>query len=525
MKKVWFFFLALSVLARLQGNNINWSSPPTVLSSISQNASDAHVAIDTNGNIVVVWVENGLVKSSSKPVGMGWTTPATLSSTGASSPRVVSDSSGNAGAIWLESGIVKAATKLLAGNWSAATALSTATATSPDIAVDSAGDLVAVWARAGNIESSTKLFGASWQNRVTITSTSAATPRVALGNTGANTRAVVVWQGVSGSTKVTYSSTKLISGSWSAQQIISDTNHQAASPCVAVDSSGNALAVWYRYDVTGTLYSNVELQSSFRSSASGAWDSAPATISTDGGIRNPTTLTARVAFDSTGNALALWNNSSDDENYVIESALRPVRGSWTNVTTLVNPNLYANALDASVTTFGDVLTTYLFYNGASLIVQSSESDVDSSQENTWSVPINISSGANNGYPSIAASMTGNVINAASVWINYDGTHNLVVAATGSKTVVLPPSSLSVVQSTHNFGVFTEYYNTLSWHASTDPNVVGYLIFRNGILIGQVGASTLQILDDNRVQSGTETYGVAAIDAQGTQSRVVTINFP
>lgn len=504
-------------------SNINWAFPPTVLSTSSVNASDARIAIDTNGDVVAVWLENGVVKANTKTVSGSWGTVATLSNTGASSPRIVSDTSGNAIAVWLESGIVKASSKPFGSGWSSVSSLSSTGASSPELGVDAAGDAVAVWVRNGNVESSTKLFGAAWQTRVIINSTNAALPRVAIGSTGSNTRVVVVWTATSGSVNGIFASTKLISGAYSAQTLISNGSRNATNAYVAVDASGNACALWYQYDLSGVIYSNVSVETACRLNSASTW-SSPEVLSI-GGVRNPSLLAAAIAFDSIGNAIAVWNTSFDDANYNIESALKPVRGTWQNITTFVNNNLYANMVDLSATTYGDVLASYLFYNGASMLIQSSETDINAVEDNTWAVPITYSSGTNNCCSRIAAALNSNVLNAASVWINYNGSHNLVVATTGSRTLIGPPSSLSVTQQTNNFGVFTEYQNTLSWTASTDPSVAGYQIFRNGMLIQEVDASTVQIIDHNRVQSGAVTYGVAAVDSQGSQSRIISINYP
>ncbi len=523
MKKILCLFFAILTFSHLHSNNLSWSSPPTILSGVTLNGSDPQVAIDSNGDAVAAWIENSLVKSSSKIVNGNWTAEVTVSATNASSPRLVSDLNGNATVIWVESGVIKAATKPFNGNWSSSTALSTSGASSPSLCVDAAGDVVAAWVRSGNLETSTKLFGLSWQSHVTITSTAAATPSVAIGGSGSNARAAVVWQGTVSGTNVVFSSTKLISGAWSTAQVISDTTHNSAQPFVAVDANANALAIWYAYDITGVSNTNVVVQSAERSSLTGLWGevfslSAP-------GIRNPATLVARIALDSIGNAIALWTISFDDQTFNVESAIKPVNGQWSAPLDLVNSNLYAYIVDVSATSFGDVLSLYMFYNGNSLLIQSVESDINGFLNNFWSVPITISLGTDNAFPKIAATLTGNVIHAAAVWANFNGSHNLILAASGSKTLVLPPTNLSVTQNVHNFGVFTEYYNTLSWHASIDPNAVGYLIFRNGLFLAQVGANVLQFIDDNRTQNGAVTYSVTTIDNQQTQSAAVSISFP
>lgn len=523
MKKILSVILTLVAFTQVHGSNVNWSSPPAVISNSSVNASDPQIAIDTSGNAVSVWVENNVIKASSKPVSGNWSSPVSISATNASSPALVSDANGNATAVWVENNVIKASTKPSGGNWSASTALSTSVASSPTLCVDSAGDVIAAWVKGSNIETSTKLFGGSWQAKVAISSSSASNPTIAIGGTGSATRAVIVWQGVSSGTNVIYTSYKLISGSWGAQQIISDTTHNATQPFVAVDNNTNAVAIWYAYDITNTSQTNVIVSSAYRSSATGSW-SVPKCLSSPG-LRNPSTLVARVAFDNAGNAIAFWNTSFDDENFLVQSAVRPVNGNWSSPVDLIHSNVYAYSVDLASTSYGDVLGLYMLYNGSSLLIQSVETDISGYLNNTWSVPITISRNSDNAFPKVAASISGNVIHAVAIWLNYGGTYTNVVASTGTKNLVLPPSSLAVSQSINHFGVFNEYYNTLTWNASTDPNVAGYLIFRNGVFLEQVGASVLHYVDNNRTLNGAVTYSVAALNNQGAQSASISVNFP
>lgn len=521
MKKFLAIVLTLFSSTQLISKDISWSFPPETLSTSNIDASDPRVATDASGNLIAVWEENGFIKSSTHPVNGSWSIALTISGANASSPRIVSDPSGNAGAIWLEGTTVKGATKPFNGNWTNSTALSSSGTSSPDLAVDTAGDLVAVWARSNNVESSTKLFGANWQNHVTITSSSAANPKVGIGGTGSNRRAVVVWGGVASGTNVVYSSTKLITGNWSAQLAISSTSQNAAYPRVAMDSNANAVAVWYAFNVSDSLYSDVALQSASR--IANSW-TTPATLS-DSGIVNPANLVAQVGFDSTGNAVALWNNSFDGETFTIQSSILPVRGDWQEPQTLLAPNLYALSSKMVVNGFGDALAGFMFYNGTSLLIQAAELNSTGASSNGWSVPINLSQGTDNGYPVVASALAGNTLQAAALWIQNNGCCNTIQAVTGSRSVILPPSNPTVTQSTHNFGVFTEYFNTVGWTASSDPNVAGYVIFRNGTFFTQVGANVLQIVDDNQPQNGSVTYGIAAVDDQNSQSNIVTVSFP
>jgi len=514
--------LCTILCSQLACNTINWSFPPEVLSSSSLSVADPQIAMDANGNAVAVWMEDNVVKARSKNVDMGWGAETVLSGPMASSPRVVSDLSGNAIAVWIDGGKLTAASKPLNGSWSAPEALSKTGASSPDLAVNGSGDAIAVWARNGDVQTSTKQFGGNWQSAATIQAQNALLPRIGMGGSGSNKRSVVVWQAGSGSSRAVYASTKVASGAWSSPQAISDLETNAGFGDVAVDQFGNVTAVWYQYEVANGNYSNVVVRAAKRP-LSGAWSrSVPLSAP---GIRNPAALTLRIAHDGAGNAVALWNTSFDDSTISIQSAVRLVQMEWSAPVDLVRDNLYSYDFDVSATAFGDALAAYMFYNGSALLIQSADSNVTGYMKNLWSVPLNLSFGLQNGFPRIAAAATGSMIHAAAVWIATDGMQQSVVSSVGQKALVLPPSNLSVVQNGYPFGVFTEYANMVSWQASNDPNVAGYLVYRNGVLIGQTSGATLQYTDNNRVQNAPVTYGVAAIDNQQSTSAIIPVQFP
>ena len=134
-------------------------------------------------------------------------------------------------------------------------------------------------------------------------------------------------------------------------------------------------------------------------------------------------------------------------------------------------------------------------------------------------------GTENGFPRVAASVNGDTVNAAAVWIEFDGMSNVIAASNGLRTSIAAPTSLTVTQSTNNFNVFTEFFNTLSWTASTSPNIDKYNIYRDGVFFTAVDFFTTQIIDHNAVQNGSVTYGVAAIDTSGSVSSIATVSFP
>lgn len=508
---------------QLMSGSFEWAFPPEAISGTGQNASNPKIAIDPNGNAVAVWLENNLVKTKSKLADMEWSSEATLSGFNGSAPNIVIDLEGNATAVWLESGIVKSASKTLNGTWSGSVALSGSNAASPTLAVALDGDVIVAWARNGDIQTTTKPFGGNWQNQVTINASGSAIPHIAVGGTGSSSRAAVVWRAVASQVNVIYGASKLMSASsWGSKQIISDTSHQADRPKVAVDSEGNIVSVWFAYDVSQGDYSRVLVQSAGRT-ANGSWVNF-STLS-DLGIGNPSNLSIEVGCDGLGNAVALWSTTYDNETYTVQSSVKPTYGAWSDPINLVEDNLYASGARLTVASLGDALAVYMFYNGLNLLIQTSELDTTGFMESTWSLPLTLSDATANAKPHIAAAIHDNKIQTAAIWVANTGMNNSVMATTGAKTIPMPPTNLAVVQSSTNFGVFTEYYNTLSWEASSDPNVVGYLIFRNGLFLEQVGSEVLEYVDNNKAQNGAVVYGVASIDDQGSHGKVETVNFP
>ena len=310
MKKILcLLFTSLLFFSYGHSSSLGWSRPPAILSGATDNASDARIGIDANGNAIAIWIENNEVKSSAKLTNGHWSSVATVSETGASSVNLVVDSFGNAIAVWVENGMIKASVREFNSYWKPPLVLSGSNASSPTLCIDSAGNVIAAWIIAGNIETATKLFNKNWKPNQTINCTSPTNPVIAIGGSGTDTRAYIVWEEVTGGISAVFASTKLILDSWSSPEKISDLEHNAVNAAVAVDSKGEA-TVWYAYDKVENYFSNVIVQSSAYSSSTGNWDKI-STLSNPG-IRNPASLTALVAFDRTGNAVALWNTSFDD---------------------------------------------------------------------------------------------------------------------------------------------------------------------------------------------------------------------
>jgi hypothetical protein len=106
---------------------------------------------------------------------------------------------------------------------------------------------------------------------------------------------------------------------WLAPQDISEPNQWITFPEVAVNAHGDAVAVWPRNDGSKNIVEIAERP------AGGDW-SDPVVISDPAGEEEPTQV--HVALDTAGNAVAVW--SAFDSTSVIRTAVRPAGGEWSD---------------------------------------------------------------------------------------------------------------------------------------------------------------------------------------------------
>jgi len=174
-------------------------------------------------------------------------------------------------------------------------------ALSPQVAFDDSGNALAVWRQHDgsryNIWANW-FDGASWANATLIESDDAGTaysPQIAFDNSG---NALAVWSQSDG-IRFNIWASWFDGTSWGRAVLVeSNDAGSALSPQVAFDDSGNALAVWRQHD--GSRYN---IWANWFDGAS--WANATLIESDDAG----TAYSPQIAFDNSGNALAVWSQS------------------------------------------------------------------------------------------------------------------------------------------------------------------------------------------------------------------------
>jgi hypothetical protein len=301
-----------------------WSAPFRIV-TVPAVIGAPRVATDATGRATAVWLQKGasflsVVASRYEPA-TGWSAPTTIETEEAGDaafPAVTMDPNGNALVVWSQGDGSTSnawANRFAVGmGWGTATKLETSTVSvSGRAAVDAAADgsALALWSQGTSLLAS-RFSGTSWASPVTVgASTGSAFVQVRFAADGT---AVAAW--TDGRVHAAQ-----FAGTWSAPDTLdaSPAGSVIAGVSLALATDGKALVVWHQgsgaqhtwqalLDGAGTW------GSSFRIDASTA-----------------ATFDARVAFDASGTAVAVWSEdgtATDVPRSIRAGQFRPITG-WT----------------------------------------------------------------------------------------------------------------------------------------------------------------------------------------------------
>lgn len=206
------------------------------------------------------------------------------------------------------------------------------------IVVETNGKAIVVWQQSDgtrdNIWANSYTPGSGWGAAVLIETDNTGTatdPRVAIDSSG---NAIAVWHQSDGSRYNIWSNRYTVGSGWgTAVKLEFDDYLDAKFPQLAMDSSGNAMAVWSQTE-TSALYPNI--WANYYTVGSG-WGTA-VIIETD---ESGDAVNTDVMFDGSGNALAVWQQF-DGIRYNIW-ANRYINGSVWGTATLIESDDTADA--------------------------------------------------------------------------------------------------------------------------------------------------------------------------------------
>ncbi|MFT3866295.1 MAG: PKD domain-containing protein [Solirubrobacterales bacterium] len=302
---------------------------------------------------------------------------------------------------------------LAAPTWLTPTTLSAGSAAEPGVAVDPAGDSIAVWERESVdgevVQAASRAAGGGWGSPVDLSvgGENAYRPQVAVDQTG---EAVAVWYRYDGTNWIAQAASRTAGGDWGAPVDLSATGEDALESQVAIDQAGEAVAVWERFDG-----SNEIIEAATRTAA-GVW-LAPLNLSAGGENAHA----PQVAVDPGGDAVAVWHRS-DGSTYVVQATTRAAGGGWQPPVDLSAPGVDAKDAQVAVDQAGDAVAVWEGYEGGHWIAQAASRPAGG----IWGSPVDLSaSGVDASELAVALDQAGDAVVA---WDQYDGSTYVAEAA-------------------------------------------------------------------------------------------------
>jgi hypothetical protein len=347
----------------------------------------------------------------------GWQASTMLSAPGQEgrSPAIALNGRGEGVAVWLNhygfNWNIAAAVRSASGEWQQPTVISTPghIGFHPEVAVDSKGDAIAVW-RDGDseqIEAAIHKAGGEWDAPVAISAAgNNEKPTVALDSGG---EAVIVWERQEGSRYIIQAAVGSVeSGVWQEPVDLSTPGQAAGNPQVAMDSEGEATAVWQSYD-EGDYY----IQAATGSIGHDAWRK-PIDLSVSGPLADQVTANPRITVNEAGEAIATWERGGFElEPYATQVAVRLIGGEWEAPSTLSSSSSPSAdfpqvALDAT----GDSVVVWENRGAEVPPIQSATRPAGS---DAWQSPVDLAGSTGKTYsPDVAMDANGEAL---AVWTN------------------------------------------------------------------------------------------------------------
>ena len=294
-----------------------WGTAELIETDNAGSAYDPQLAIDPSGNAMAVWRQSDGTRNNTWANryldGTGWGAAELIETDNARSaldPQLAINASGNAMVVWFQSDGTRDniwANRYVTGTgWGAAELIETDNAGSadyPQVAIDASGNALAVWAQHDgtkyNILTNRYVTGTGWGAAELIGTDNvggAYNPQLAIDPSG---NAMAVWRQPDDFRNNIWANRYVAETGWGTAELIETDNVSGAySPQLAIDPSGNAMAVWEQYDGSrNNIWAN-------RYVAGTGWGAAEL-IETDAGNANY----PQVAIDPSGNAMAVWRQS------------------------------------------------------------------------------------------------------------------------------------------------------------------------------------------------------------------------
>ena len=349
---------------------ITWTAPQ-MISELYQDSWLPNVATDNSNDDLCTWRQ--LDANSQRAVAVGfevalvqWQPTAdrlskSVCAQGAYEQSIAMDGQGNAWAIWRqmsgESKVIQVSRyEPSIGWWPIAQSLTLSDtkkdAYYPVISMNQQGTALACWTWDNIVQARINSIN-SWSLAVNLSGTDAAQTDCFINNAGF---ATVVWQRFA-QQHYQIESASYVDGYWLPAVALSDGTRNAYNPHVAMDGDGNAIAVWFEQETTGTLH----VYSSKRAVGSD-WQTAEQLSDS----RSISAKFPQVGMNEQGNAIVLWEQY-DGVNWHIAARTGSFAQSTWNPEVAIS-QLGHDAFDPHLVLnmYGSAIATWTFYDSQTI---------------------------------------------------------------------------------------------------------------------------------------------------------------
>jgi hypothetical protein len=251
-------------------------------------------------------------------------------------------------------------------------------------------------------------------------------PQVAINASG---NAIAVWSQFDGTRTNIWSNRYTAGTGWGTAALIeTDDAGDANEPQVAMDADGNALAVWYQSDGTRwNIWSN-------RYTAGSGWGTAALIETGDAGDA----YEPQVAMDAAGNALAVWYQSDGIRYNIYSNRYTASTGLWGTAALIETDNVGdAYSPEVAMDAAGNALAVWYQSDGTRYNIYSNRYTASTGLWGTVAL-IETDNAAGAYHPQVAIDAAGNAV---VVWRQSDGTRyniwsNRYTAGSGWGTAAL-----------------------------------------------------------------------------------------
>jgi len=240
-----------------------------------------------------------------------WGTPALLETDNigdiVGAPQIAMDGSGNAIAIWAQDDVVTCShiyvnRYTIGSGWSGRSLIeseNTFSSTNVSLAMNNSGCAFAVWLQTDgskwNVWANRSVTGTNWGTAESIENSTEliyTAPRIAINNSG---DAIAIWVQNNGTTDSIWANIYISGTGWGTAGLVENDPQNASFPQVVMDNSSNATAVWIQNDgIWNSVYSNRYITGT-------GWAGRNLIETTGGDVYNP-----QIAIDGFGNVMAVW---------------------------------------------------------------------------------------------------------------------------------------------------------------------------------------------------------------------------